>query len=70
MTARFLTVPEGFAFRTVQREQDAGRAWISRLPGLVGSVLREWDLTLVGPPRTGTVGLVWRCAVGTAHPAC
>lgn len=59
VTARFLSVPEQFAFRTVQREQDAGRSWIGGLPRLVGSVVREWDLTLVGPPRTGTVGLVW-----------
>jgi streptomycin 6-kinase len=55
----FLTVPAGFAARTVRREQAAGREWIDRLPGLVGWLLREWELTLAGRPVAGNVGLVW-----------
>lgn len=59
MTSDFLTVPEPFAVQTVEREQRAGRAWLEQLPDLVGQLLREWDLTLVGPPASGNVGLVW-----------
>ncbi|MFD2792231.1 aminoglycoside phosphotransferase family protein [Promicromonospora vindobonensis] len=59
MTSDFLTVPAGFAARTVQREQEAGREWVDRLPGLVGQLLRGWELTLVSPPVAGNVGLVW-----------
>lgn len=68
MTSDFLTVPEPFAVQTVEREQRAGREWLDRLPELVGQLLREWDLTLAGPPVAGNVGLVWevRRTDGTA----
>lgn len=68
MTSDFLTVPEPFAVQTVEREQRAGREWLERLPELVGQLLREWDLTLAGPPVAGNVGLVWevRRTDGTA----
>lgn len=59
MTSDFLTVPDPFAVQTVEREQRAGREWLDRLPGLVEQLLREWDLTLAGPPVAGNVGLVW-----------
>ena len=59
MTSELLTVPARFAARTVEREGAAGRAWVDQLPGLVGRLLREWRLTLVGPPVSGNVGLVW-----------
>lgn len=59
MTSDFLTVPEPFAVRTVEREQQAGREWLDRLPELVGQLLRDWSLTLAGPPVAGNVGLVW-----------
>lgn len=59
MTADFLAVPPRFGARTVEREGRAGQEWIDELPGLVRQVLREWRLTPVGPPVTGTVGLVW-----------
>ena len=68
MTSDFLTVPEPFAVQTVEREQRAGREWLDRLPELVGQLLRDWSLTLAGPPVAGNVGLVWevRRADGTA----
>lgn len=68
MTSDFLTVPEPFAVQTVEREQQAGRAWLDRLPELVERLLRAWGLTLAGPPVAGNVGLVWevRRADGTA----
>jgi streptomycin 6-kinase len=59
VTSDFLVVPAAFAARTVQREQAAGQEWVGRLPGLVERLLREWELTLVGPPVAGNVGLVW-----------
>ncbi|MGI5186986.1 aminoglycoside phosphotransferase family protein [Promicromonospora sp. CA-289599] len=59
MTSDFLTVPEPFAVQTVEREQRAGREWLDRLPELVEQLLREWGLTLAGPPVAGNVGLVW-----------
>jgi streptomycin 6-kinase len=59
VTSDFLTVPEPFAVQTVEREQRAGREWLDRLPGLVEQLLRDWDLTLAGPPVAGNVGLVW-----------
>ncbi|WP_129790213.1 aminoglycoside phosphotransferase family protein [Promicromonospora panici] len=59
MTSVFLTVPARFAARTVDREGEAGHDWIGELPELVGRLLREWRLTLVGPPVSGNVGLVW-----------
>lgn len=59
VTSDFRTVPGWFAARTVQREEAAGREWIGRLPGVVGRLLREWELTLAGPPVAGNVALVW-----------
>ena len=59
VTSEFLTVPAGFAARTVQREQTAGLEWVGRLPDLVRRLLGEWQLTLAGPPVAGNVGLVW-----------
>jgi streptomycin 6-kinase len=59
VTSDFLTVPEPFAVQTVEREQQAGRAWLDRLPELVEQLLRAWGLTLAGPPVAGNVGLVW-----------
>jgi streptomycin 6-kinase len=68
VTSDFLTVPEPFAVQTVEREQQAGREWLDRLPDLVEQLLRAWNLTLAGPPVAGNVGLVWevRRADGTA----
>lgn len=68
MTSDFLSVPEPFAVRTVEREQRAGRVWLDRLPELVEQLLRVWGLELTGPPVAGNVGLVWevRRADGTA----
>lgn len=69
MTSELLTVPAGFAARTVEREGVAGQAWVDELPELVGCLLREWGLTPVRPPMSGNVGLVWevRDADGAAR---
>ncbi|WP_275001575.1 aminoglycoside phosphotransferase family protein [Promicromonospora iranensis] len=69
MTSHYLTVPELFAARTVEREQEAGRAWIDQLPQLVEQLLREWGLTLVGLPVSGNVGLVWEVRRADGTPA-
>jgi streptomycin 6-kinase len=57
--AHYLVVPAHFAAQTVEREQQAGQDWIDQLPHLVGRLLRQWGLTLTGPPVAGNVGLVW-----------
>ncbi|MDR7384967.1 aminoglycoside phosphotransferase family protein [Promicromonospora iranensis] len=69
MASNHLTVPELFAARTVEREQDAGQAWIDQLPQLAEQLLCEWGLTLVGPPVAGNVGLVWEVRRADGTPA-
>jgi streptomycin 6-kinase len=59
VTSGFLSIPTNFAVRTIEREKEAGRDWIAQLPKAVSQVLRDWDLTVVGPPRSGTGSLVW-----------
>jgi streptomycin 6-kinase len=59
VTSEFLTVPIKFAGRTINREKEAGRDWIEQLPRTVSQVLDDWDLTVIGPPMSGTVALVW-----------
>lgn len=53
-----LSVPAAFARSTIEREGEAGRAWIAALPSLAESFLTRWDLDLDGAPLHGYVGLV------------
>ncbi|MFL6336533.1 MAG: hypothetical protein ACJ754_24785 [Pyrinomonadaceae bacterium] len=42
-------IPEEFAWATVALHGEAGRVWLSQLPGLVERCAARWSLT-VGPP--------------------
>lgn len=53
-----ITVPEAFASRTIEREGEAGRAWIERLPTQAASSCARWSLALDGPPHAGRRGIV------------
>jgi streptomycin 6-kinase len=63
-----VVVPPAFAAWTIDREGDAGRAWIERLPTLVEAACTRWDLSVDGSPTHGNVALVVpvRAADGTA----
>ncbi|MGW4384066.1 toxin glutamine deamidase domain-containing protein [Kitasatospora sp. NPDC004531] len=51
-------IPEGFVRSTVAREGEAGRAWISELPALVGELLDLWGCRPDGAVGHGQVGVV------------
>ncbi|MFV2121113.1 aminoglycoside phosphotransferase family protein [Streptomyces sp. Act-28] len=53
-----MKVPEAFAEATIRREGPPGRAWIDGLPGLVDTMLREWELTVDGDVLHGHVAVV------------
>ncbi len=53
-----IAVPPAFAAATVNREGDAGRAWIQALPGLIEDLCERWRLTIDGSPLYGYLGLV------------
>lgn len=42
-----LAIPEGLVWL---EDSPKGREWLSRLPGIVGTCIREWSLTRVGEP--------------------
>lgn len=56
-------VPAQLSTSAVEVWGDAGRRWVSALPGVVESLLRDWDLTLAG---LLPVSLHWVAAVTTA----
>ncbi|MER5782066.1 aminoglycoside phosphotransferase family protein [Streptomyces mobaraensis] len=51
-------IPEAFAQSTADREGDAGRAWLDRLPGVVEDLLRRWRCVRDGSVAHGQVGVV------------
>ncbi|NEA31975.1 aminoglycoside phosphotransferase family protein [Streptomyces sp. SID13031] len=51
-------VPVAFVREILEREGDAGRAWLEALPGLVDRALVRWGLTLSGRAMHGAVGVV------------
>lgn len=56
-------IPEDFARLTIEREGEAGRAWMASLPGLVDELLQRWHCTLAAPITRGHLGIVlpvWR----------
>ncbi|WP_171164238.1 aminoglycoside phosphotransferase family protein [Streptomyces sp. I05A-00742] len=62
-------IPEGFADLTAAREGDAGRAWITQLPGMVEELLGRWRCVQDGPATHGQVGLVVPVRRGDGTPA-
>jgi streptomycin 6-kinase len=53
-----LDIPTEFARHTIDREGEPGRAWIDRLPRLLDTLLRQWELTPDGPLLHGAVGVI------------
>ena len=48
-----VVIPANLAETVVAWEGDGGRAWLARLPGLVGEVADRWDLDLAPPFEPG-----------------
>ena len=53
-----IEVPKTFVTPTVEREGQAGQAWIDRLPRLVADLCERWGLTVDGAPMHGYLGVV------------
>ena len=53
-----ITVPNGFASDIIQREGDAGRQWINKLPELVAELVERWRLRLDGPIHHGMLAII------------
>lgn len=53
-----ITIPPTLAELVVRHEREAGRAWLTRLPGLAADAVERWQLRLGGPPRHGMGALV------------
>jgi streptomycin 6-kinase len=51
-------LPAAFVREIVERESDAGRAWLQTLPELATWFLNRWDCVRDGAVRHGAVGLV------------
>ncbi|MFG1628791.1 aminoglycoside phosphotransferase family protein [Kribbella sp. NPDC049227] len=51
-------IPAAFAQSTVDREGEAGRAWLSELPTIIEDLLARWDCTLDGSLGHGQVGVI------------
>ncbi|MFF3330201.1 aminoglycoside phosphotransferase family protein [Streptomyces sp. NPDC002888] len=53
-----IDVPEAFATSTVEREGDAGAAWLAELPGIVSTLLDRWACVPDGVTLHGGVGVI------------
>lgn len=53
-----IIVPRGFVAATVNREGEAGRAWIDALPTMVEELCQRWRLAVDGPVMHGYLGIV------------
>jgi streptomycin 6-kinase len=51
-------IPAPFARSTIEREGEAGAAWLGELPSIVDDLLTRWDCVLDGTPTHGHVGLI------------
>ncbi|MEU4607909.1 aminoglycoside phosphotransferase family protein [Kribbella sp. NPDC023972] len=51
-------IPEVFARSTIDREGEAGAAWLSELPQIVEDLLARWGCTLDGDVAHGQVGVI------------
>lgn len=59
-----IEVPASLAYATVEREGEAGRAWLDGLPEQVSAACERWSCTVDGPPTHGQVAIV----VPVRHP--
>lgn len=53
-----IAMPEEFARSTVDREGEAGAAWLAELPGIVETLLEQWDCVPDGEVMHGGVGVI------------
>jgi streptomycin 6-kinase len=53
-----IAMPEEFARSTVDREGEAGAAWLAELPGIVEELLGRWGCVLDGGVMHGGVGVI------------
>lgn len=53
-----IVMPEEFAQSTVDREGDAGAAWLAKLPGIVEELLGRWGCVPDGEVMHGGVGVI------------
>jgi streptomycin 6-kinase len=53
-----IVIPEEFRRGTVEREGDAGAAWLGVLPGVVGELVERWGCVPDGDVMHGGVGVV------------
>jgi streptomycin 6-kinase len=53
-----IALPEEFARNTVEREGEAGAAWLAELPGIVEELLARWEYAADGAVMHGGVGLI------------
>lgn len=51
-------IPEAFVRTTVEREGDAGAAWLAELPGIVDELVEHWNLVPDGEVMHGGVGVI------------
>ena len=64
-----IEVPSTFAWETVRREGEAGRDWLTNLPGLVDELLGRWDLTIDDPSATAPLPLSSQSDVALRGPS-
>ena len=60
-----IDVPEVFARSTVDREGEAGIAWLAGLPALVAELLVRWECEPEGGLLYGGVGVIVPACGGT-----
>jgi streptomycin 6-kinase len=51
-------IPAAFAQATIDREGDAGAAWLAELPSIIEDLLTQWDCAVDGDVAHGQVGVV------------
>jgi streptomycin 6-kinase len=51
-------IPDAFARSTIDREGEAGAAWLAELPSIVEDLLARWECVVDGEVRHGQVGIV------------
>lgn len=56
--AWLIGIPKRFARRTVERDGEAGAAWLAELPATVDELLAGWDCTPDGEVMHGGVGVI------------
>lgn len=51
-------IPEAFARSTIDREGEAGAAWLAELPTIVDDLLTRWGCDVDGEVMHGQVGVI------------